>query len=125
MCRYDMAMHSLAPAADVDACGLWPAIYEETAGFAEAPGTHFASTWYHMCIGYDAGYYSYLWSEVNAVDAYKQFGDELDAVAGRRFRECVLEPGAAAGGAAMMEAFLGRPFREDAYFERLGVPVSS
>ena len=37
MCRYDMAMHSLAPAADVDACGLWPAIYEETAGFAEAP----------------------------------------------------------------------------------------
>ena len=31
----------------------------------------------------------------------------------------------AAGGAAMMEAFLGRPFREDAYFERLGVPVSS
>ena len=125
MCRYDMAMHSLAPAADVDACGLWPAIYEETAGFAEAPGTHFASTWYHMCIGYDAGYYSYLWSEVNAVDAYKQFGDELDAAAGRRFRECVLEPGAAAGGAAMMEAFLGRPFREDAYFERLGVPVSS
>ncbi len=89
MCRYDMAMHSLAPAADVDACGLWPAIYEETAGFAEAPGTHFASTWYHMCIGYDAGYYSYLWSEVNAVDAYKQFGDELDAAAGRRFRECV------------------------------------
>ena len=124
MCRFDMAMHSLAPG-DVDACGLWPAIYEETAGFAEAPGTHFASTWYHMCIGYDAGYYSYLWSEVNAVDAYKQFGDELDAAAGRRFRECVLEPGAAAGGAAMMEAFLGRPFREDAYFERLGVPVSS
>ena len=76
-----------------------------------------------LCIG--AGYYSYLWSEVNAVDAYKQFGDELDAAAGRRFRECVLEPGAAAGGAAMMEAFLGRPFREDAYFERLGVPVSS
>ena len=54
-----------------------------------------------------------------------EFGDELDAAAGRRFRECVLEPGAAAGGAAMMEAFLGRPFREDAYFERLGVPVSS
>ena len=64
-------------------------------------------------------------TQVNAVDAYKQFGDELDAAAGRRFRECVLEPGAAAGGAAMMEAFLGRPFREDAYFERLGVPVSS
>ena len=125
MCRYDMAMHSLASAADVDACGLWQEIYRETAGFTEAPGTHFASTWYHMCIGYDAGYYSYLWSEVNAVDAYKQFGDELDAAAGRRFRECVLEPGAAAGGAAMMEAFLGRPFREDAYFERLGVPVSS
>ena len=64
-------------------------------------------------------------TQVNAVDAYRQFGDELDAAAGRRFRECVLEPGAAAGGAAMMEAFLGRPFREDAYFERLGVPVSS
>ena len=58
-------------------------------------------------------------------DTASEFGDELDAAAGRRFRECVLEPGAAAGGAAMMEAFLGRPFREDAYFERLGVPVSS
>jgi len=122
-CRYDLAMHSLTPGDDADACALWPPIYEATAGFTEAPSTHFASTWYHMCIGYDAGYYSYLWSEVNAVDAYLQFGDRLDADAGRRFRECVLEPGAAAGGAAMMEAFLGRPFREDAYFERLGVPV--
>ena len=65
-----------------------------------------ASFRYHMAIGYDAGYYSYLWSEVCAVDAFGKFGDELDAKEGERLRDLVLAPGAAEGGAAMMTAFL-------------------
>ena len=62
-----------------------------------------------MAIGYDAGYYSYLWSEVCAVDAFGRFGDELDPAEGERLRELVLAPGASVGGADMMTAFLGRP----------------
>mmetsp|Transcript_763 Transcript_763/g.2262 ORF Transcript_763/g.2262 Transcript_763/m.2262 type:complete len:256 (+) Transcript_763:3-770(+) len=123
MCRYDLAMHELSEddATRLDMPTLWPPICLDVAGVEEPEDTHFASTWYHMAIGYDAGYYSYLWSEVCAVDAYAKFADRLDAKEGARLRDIILEPGAAASGQAMIEAFLGRPVSDDAYFSRLGV----
>ena len=57
--------------------------------------------------GYAAGYYSYMWAEVLAADAYLQadavIGKRNDyAQAGRPFRESVLEVG---GSRPMMESF--------------------
>jgi len=118
MCRFDLAMHAGA-AADVDA--LWPPLYAAATTLTEAPATHFASSWYHMAIGYDCAYYGYLWSEVCAVDAYARFADALDASEGARLRETCLAPGAARAGAAMLRDFLGRDPTEDAYFKRLGL----
>ena len=120
MCAYDMAMHSSAEGA-VDVVELYGPLVREYSNLEEIDGTHFASSWYHMAIGYDCAYYGYLWSEIYAVDAYARFGDALDAAAGRRLRDLVLAPGAADSGATMIANFLGRPPNEDAYFKRLGV----
>ncbi|KAH8064605.1 metalloendopeptidase [Aureococcus anophagefferens] len=119
MCAYDMAMHSSAGAVDV--VKLYGPLVKRYSNLEEIDGTHFASSWYHMAIGYDCAYYGYLWSEIYAVDAYARFGDALDAAEGRRLRDLVLAPGAAEPGATMIANFLGRPPNEDAYFKRLGV----
>mmetsp|Transcript_17424 Transcript_17424/g.56795 ORF Transcript_17424/g.56795 Transcript_17424/m.56795 type:complete len:117 (-) Transcript_17424:24-374(-) len=114
-----MAMHSSAGAVDV--VELYGPLVKRYSNLEEIDGTHFASSWYHMAIGYDCAYYGYLWSEIYAVDAYARFGDALDAAEGRRLRDLVLAPGAADSGATMIANFLGRPPNEDAYFKRLGV----
>ena len=69
----------------------------------------------------DAGYYSYLWSEVFAHDVFTQFsGDKgedgcFDEEVGKRYRECILNPGATKPGMAMLRAFLGREPNLDAF----------
>ncbi len=121
MCAYDMAMHSSSAEEAVDVVELYGPLVKRYSNLEEIDGTHFASSWYHMAIGYDCAYYGYLWSEIYAVDAYARFGDALDAAEGRRLRDLVLAPGAAEPGATMIANFLGRPPNEDAYFKRLGV----
>jgi peptidyl-dipeptidase Dcp len=61
--------------------------------------------------GYAVGYYSYLWSQALAADAYEAFLEAEDiAVVARRFREEILERGDSADPAVLFERFRGRPF---------------
>ncbi|KAH8087735.1 metalloendopeptidase [Aureococcus anophagefferens] len=118
MCAYDMAMHSSAGAVDV--VKLYGPLVREYSNLEEIDGTHFASSWYHMAIGYDCAYYGYLWSEIYAVDAYARFGDALDAR-----QAAAPDParaGAAEPGATMIANPAGRPTRRAA---RLGVAPKS
>ena len=89
-------------------------------------GAYYAASWYHLCTGYDAGYYSYLWSEVFAVDVFAAWseaaasdqpagsGAETRAVGcfnsaiGWRYRRTILSPGATKPGMTMLRDFLGR-----------------
>ncbi|KAJ8602260.1 hypothetical protein CTAYLR_003643 [Chrysophaeum taylorii] len=120
MCDYDLSMHG-PRRHDAPPATLWPPIYERYTGLLEHPDTHFATTWYHVAIGYDSTYYSYLWSEVAAVDIFSAFGDQgdLDKSKGRRLRDALLTPGATRSGEDMIRAFLGRDANDDAFFDRL------
>ena len=78
--------------------------------------------------GYAAGYYSYQWAEVLSADAWGAFeeaaqsgGGVLDAVTGRRFRECVLETGGSRSTMDSFKAFRGREPRLDALLRHRGL----
>jgi peptidyl-dipeptidase Dcp len=77
--------------------------------------------------GYSAGYYSYLWSEVLAHDAFEAFleaGGPFDAAVASRYRRTILAAGDTAPPEEAWRAFRGRDPDPDAYFRAKGFPVS-
>jgi peptidyl-dipeptidase Dcp len=77
--------------------------------------------------GYSAGYYSYLWSEVLAHDAFKAFeeaGGPFDGATARRYCETILAAGDTAPPEQAWRAFRGRDPDPEAYFRAKGFPVS-
>merc|ERR1712228_56300 len=87
------------------------------------------ASWYHMVIGYDAGYYGYLWSDVIAADIFRAMQQEpaglLSKAVGRKLYDQLLGPCATRSGECLVRNFLGREASMDAWCERNGVPLSS
>ena len=77
----------------------------------------------HVMGGYDAGVYSYLWSQVYSFDMfYTAFrANPLDPAAGRRYRRMVLEKGGSQDEALTLEQFLGRKPSSEAFYKELGI----
>jgi peptidyl-dipeptidase Dcp len=76
--------------------------------------------------GYAAGYYSYLWSDVLAADAWEAFteaGGPWDPAVARRLRENVFSVGNTIDPADGYRAFRGRDARIDALMRKRGFPV--
>ncbi|MBA1191547.1 M3 family metallopeptidase [Pseudomonas entomophila] len=88
-------------------CGHWPLIEFE----------HPAHAFEHLVMGYDAGYYAYLWSDVHALDLFTRFESHglWDRATGRALQETLFEPGASRPLREGMAAFLGRPPSSQAY----------
>lgn len=76
----------------------------------------------HLMGGYEAGYYSYLWSEVIAMDLFGAFETAgiMSPEAGAKYRELILAPGRSYDEAGQVEKFLGRPAAEDAFLKSIG-----
>jgi metallopeptidase MepB len=72
--------------------------------------------------GYDAGYYSYLWSKVYALDVYySNFkANPMSLVEGLRYRHAVLEKVGTQDEGETLEAYMGRKLNSDAFFEDMG-----
>jgi thimet oligopeptidase len=82
------------------------------------PGTHPAAQFGHLSSGYDAGYYTYLWSLVYAQDmftAFQEGGLESPAV-GMRYRRTILEPAHTYDPNVEVRNFLGRPVSPAAFY---------
>jgi peptidyl-dipeptidase Dcp len=80
--------------------------------------------------GYAAGYYSYLWSEVladDAFDAFREANDLFDSATAKRLREFVLSAGYVRDPADAYRRFRGRDPQPEALMRRKGLleaPVS-
>lgn len=113
---YDLALHSGAPGS---ALATWERM-EGATRLGHVAGTMMPASFSHLMGGYEAGYYSYLWSEVLALDMLSAYGGQLmDPAVGRRYRHLVLEPGGSRPPQELVEAFLGRPPSPAAFFERI------
>lgn len=74
-------------------------------------------------IGYDAGYYSYLWSKVYSSDMFTRFKQEglLNPDMGRDWREWILEKGSSMEEIDLMRGFLGREPNNEAFLKEIGL----
>lgn len=74
-------------------------------------------------VGYAAGYYSYLWSEQLAADAFQRFRDEglFSAEVGNAFRNEILSRGNSADPLALYTKFTGHEPSLAPLFEKLGM----
>ena len=76
--------------------------------------------------GYAAGYYSYLWSDVLAADAWEAFteaGGPWDEAVAKRLRESVFSVGNTVDPADGYRAFRGRDARISGLMRKRGFPV--
>ncbi len=109
-----------APASELDLQAAMIELQSQYSPFAYIEGTHFYANFGHL-FGYNARYYTYMWSEVIAADLFSEFRANglLDATTARRYREAVLAPGGSRDALQLIEAFLGRPFNYDAFVKQL------
>ena len=116
--QYDMALHS-KDALKTDPLKLWQEMESKTA-LGYVPGQQFPGQFGHVMGGYQAGYYSYMWSEVIALDMLSAFGDQLmDKKVGARYRNTVLAQGGQKHGEQMVKDFLGRDPDSKAFFNEI------
>lgn len=121
---YDQRMHSLPLDGIIEPSHL-AQMYRDMALQYEAidlpDDAIMAAGWSHMA-DYDAGYYSYLWSKVYALDLYSLFKPQpLSAEVGRRYREMILAPGASKSEMNLVKAFLEREPSDAAFLAQLGI----
>ncbi|WP_423898136.1 M3 family metallopeptidase [Candidatus Pelagadaptatus aseana] len=83
-------------------------------------GTHFYANFGHLN-GYSAIYYTYMWSQVIALDMFSRFETEglLNPETAKAYRQLVLEPGGSKPAATLVRDFLGRDFSFDSFARRL------
>ncbi len=83
-------------------------------------GTHMFANFGHL-FGYSAIYYTYMWSQVIALDMFSRFEAEgiRNTDTAKSYREKVLGPGGSRDAADLVEDFLGRPYGFEAFAHRL------
>lgn len=127
----DQAWHQLTPEqvpTDVAEVEAFEAAALEANGVAlDLVPPRYRSTYFNHTFGggYDAGYYSYIWSEVLDADTQKWFEEgengSLDPARGRRFREALLSRGHSADPLSFYRELRGRDSDITPLLERRGL----
>ena len=113
----DLDYHMAGP--HVDTTAILERVAQATTPLGPTPGTHPQASFGHLMGGYDAGYYTYLWSLVYAQDmftAFQQGGLDNPAV-GMRYRTTILAPGRTLDPTIEVKDFLGRPMSTQAFYD--------
>jgi thimet oligopeptidase len=117
----DMVFHTADGPVDVTATA--DRIYRDLMGIPPIERGHEPATIGHFMGGYDAGYYSYLWAEVYALNVFARFKKEglFNAATGTAYRHWILEQGNMQDGKVLLKGFLGKEPGMDVFYERLHI----
>lgn len=101
---------------------LYAILVKKYIGISLPQGQIFPAGFGHL-MGYDAGYYGYLWSKVFATDMFTRFQEEglLNSKTGMMYRQCILEKGSSEDEVKLVERFLGRRVNDKAFLRELGI----
>lgn len=118
-CFIDMELHG-SSYAHPEPNQLFSSIYKEILGLTMAESHGFLQTFGHL-MGYDSGYYGYLYSQSFAKCMFEEkFKDhELDPVVGMEYRNKIIAPGNTKEFMDLMIDFLGHPPTNDAFIKSL------
>lgn len=117
----DYILHTASPK---DILALASRLAKELTGIALPPGgEQFLASFGHMMGGYDAGYYGYLYSEVNAQAMWEVFEREgiFNEETGMRYRRAVQEHGGDRPALESIREFRGSDPTPDAFFRKIGL----
>ncbi|MBI3016888.1 MAG: Zn-dependent oligopeptidase [Deltaproteobacteria bacterium] len=116
----DYILHTQAPK---DILALATRLAKELTGIALPPGgEQFLASFGHL-VGYDGGYYGYLYSEVFAQFMWEGFEREgiFNAETGMRYRRAVQEHGGDRPEMESIREFRGSDPTPDAFFRKIGI----
>lgn len=105
-----------------DPVALYAKISKKMIGIAPPRNQLWLAGFGHIAHGYDAGYYSYLWSKVYADDMFSRFEKEgiLNPKTGRDYRHWILEKGSSMEEMDLVKGFLGRKPNNKAFLKSIG-----
>jgi Zn-dependent oligopeptidase len=134
MAMFDLEIHSQTPPytfgeqSNLSVEQLWSVMMSELGQQDEVEGTFMPSSWYHLVIGYDAGYYGYLYSEVFAYSILETIlqhknANESNGLSsiGKEYRKHILQPCATIDGMDMLKNFLKKSPTNSAFCSALGL----
>jgi len=77
--------------------------------------------------GYEGGIYAYPWAKVYAMDMFTAFQKEglQNREVGMRYRKEILAPARTVEPDVLVQRFLGRPMKPDAFYADLGMRVDA
>lgn len=120
---FDMRLHA-EPDRAQDAQAVIDEVRSEVAVLLPPSFNRFQNAFSHVFAGsYAAGYYSYLWAEVLASDAWDAFEQAgvTDAATGQRYLDAILSKGGSRSMRESFEAFRGRQPTIDALLRQRGL----
>lgn len=110
----------------VNAIKVYKKVHQDVRGHPMGKGAIMPSVFGHpMSSGYAGGYYCYKWSDVIAADLFSEFKKKgiFSSTLGKKFRNLVFAPGGTVDENEEVRNFLGRNYKQDAYFESLGIKL--
>jgi thimet oligopeptidase len=121
----DMTFHTAN--GPVDVTNVSNTMYTDILGMQPIEGGHEPATIGHFMGGYDAGYYSYLWSKVYALNIFDKFERDglTNATTGAEYRRWILAQGNMQDGTVLLKGFLGKDPSVEVFYERLHIGATS
>lgn len=116
----DMVLHTGKFEGDTNA--MYTLLMRECLDIAVPEDNLFTSGFGHL-MGYDAGYYGYMWSKVYSADMFTRFQKEglLNTQTGMDYRKWILEKGSSSEEMDLLKGFLGREPNNEAFLKEIGL----
>jgi len=117
---YSLEVHNRSPE-ELDPDTLLEEGYKRLLPYEWIDGNRMYASFTHL-IGYTSNYYTYMFDKVIALDFFGQFdrSNLLEGPTAMRYRRAILEPGGSKPGVQLIDDFLGREQRMDAFAEWVG-----